>query len=128
MQTHEFVDSGRGYTFHMKFIVKQHLTQDAHIFFIILHRTPNKGNDPHLVVFSLSVLQGQLDREDIKIWLKNCQCTTQNQLQHKLQVTHMSHSDARAEADLSFGLDSMQFGQDAASVWSQCGQDLAVTA
>lgn len=27
----------------------------THVFFIILHRTPNKGNDPHLVVFSLSV-------------------------------------------------------------------------
>lgn len=40
----------------------------------------------------------------------------------------MSHSDARAEADLSFGLDSVEFGQDAARIWCQCGQDLTVTA
>lgn len=39
----------------------------------------------------------------------------------------MSHSDACTEADLSSGLDSMEFGQDAASIWCQCGEDLAVT-
>lgn len=42
------------------------------------------------------------------------------------KVTHMSHPDPCAEADFSFGLDSMEFGQDAARIWSQCGQDLAV--
>lgn len=40
----------------------------------------------------------------------------------------MGHPDASAEADLAFGLDSVQFGQNAASVWGQCGQDLTVTA
>ena len=39
----------------------------------------------------------------------------------------MSHSDAHAEADVSFGLDSVEFGQDAARIWSQCCQDLCVT-
>lgn len=38
----------------------------------------------------------------------------------------MSHSDASAEADPSSGLDRMQFGQDAARVWGQGGQDLTV--
>lgn len=40
----------------------------------------------------------------------------------------MSYSDACAEADLSFGLDSVEFGQNAASIRCQCGQDLTVTA
>lgn len=39
----------------------------------------------------------------------------------------MSHSDARTEADIAFGLDSVEFGQDATGVWSQCGEDLTVT-
>jgi len=45
----------------------------------------------------------------------------------KQQITYMSHSDACAEADLSCGLDSVKFGQDASSVWCQCGEDLTVT-
>lgn len=39
----------------------------------------------------------------------------------------MSHSDARTEADISFGLDSVELGQDATSVWCQCGEDFTVT-
>lgn len=42
--------------------------------------------------------------------------------------THMGHPDASAEADLAFGLDSVQFGQDAARIRGQCGQNLTVTA
>lgn len=42
------------------------------------------------------------------------------------KVTHMSHPDPCAEGDFSFGLDSMEFGQDAARIWCQCGQDLTV--
>lgn len=40
----------------------------------------------------------------------------------------MSDSDACAEANLSSGLDSVEFGQDAASIRSQRGQDFTVTA
>lgn len=38
----------------------------------------------------------------------------------------MSHSDACTEADFSFGLDSVEFGQDATGVWCQCGEDLTI--
>lgn len=38
----------------------------------------------------------------------------------------MSHSDARTEADFSFGLYSVEFGQDTTSVWCQCGEDLTI--
>lgn len=41
--------------------------------------------------------------------------------------TYMSHPDASAEADLSFGLYSVEFRQDAPSVRCQCGQYLTVT-
>lgn len=34
--------------------------KETHFFFIILHWTANKHNNAHLVVFPLSVLQGQL--------------------------------------------------------------------
>lgn len=40
----------------------------------------------------------------------------------------MSHSDPRAEGDPSFGLNCVEFGQDAAGIWCQRGQDLTVTA
>lgn len=121
----------------------------THIFFIILHRTSNKGNDPHLVVLSLSVFQGQLRRKKHKYghsktaaaesktsYLPIMQLLSRVLLlrlkqtikTRNIQVTHMSHSDACAEADLSFGLDSVEFGQDAARIWCQCGQDLTVTA
>lgn len=40
----------------------------------------------------------------------------------------MGHSDPGAEADLSFGLDGVQFGQEAARIWRQRVQDLTVTA
>lgn len=39
----------------------------------------------------------------------------------------MSHPDARAEADVAAGLDSVEFGQDAARIRGQRGQDLTVT-
>lgn len=45
---------------------------------------------------------------------------------HDLQDTHVSDPDARAEADVPFGLNGVQFGQDASAVRGQSGQDLAV--
>lgn len=40
----------------------------------------------------------------------------------------MSNSDACAEGNLSSGLDSVEFGQDTASIRSQRGEDFTVTA
>ena len=40
----------------------------------------------------------------------------------------MCHPDARAEADVSYWLHSMQLGQYSPRVWSQCGQHLTVAA
>lgn len=42
--------------------------------------------------------------------------------------THMCHSDAGAEADVSTRLHSMQLGQYPARVWSQRGQHFTVAA
>lgn len=39
----------------------------------------------------------------------------------------MGHTDASAEGDLALGLDSVQLGQDAASVRGECGQYFTVT-
>ena len=39
----------------------------------------------------------------------------------------MGHADASAEGDLALGLDSMELGEDAASVGRECGQHFTVT-
>ena len=38
----------------------------------------------------------------------------------------MGHADASAEGDLAFGLDSVELGEDTASVRGECGQHLTV--
>lgn len=38
----------------------------------------------------------------------------------------MGHSDTSGETNLPFRLDSMQFGEDATTVWSEGGQHLTV--
>jgi hypothetical protein len=39
----------------------------------------------------------------------------------------MGHADASAEGDLALGLDSVELGEDAASVRGECGQHFTVT-
>jgi hypothetical protein len=39
----------------------------------------------------------------------------------------VGHADASAEGDLAFGLDSVELGEDTASVRGECGQHLTVT-
>ena len=36
----------------------------THILLIVLHRASHKGNDSHLVILALPVLQGQLEKEE----------------------------------------------------------------
>lgn len=39
------------------------LTGITHIFLVIFYRAPNKGNDPHLVILALTMLQSQLQNK-----------------------------------------------------------------
>lgn len=52
------------------------LTGTTHIFLVIFYRAPNKGNDPHLVIFALTMLQSQLQNKshialNKKLWGKD---------------------------------------------------------